>query len=109
VLDECGGGDAESAALRLELLRGVPLLDLGEEVAIAADALLRGGILPAKAAEDAIHIAAASVHGINYLLTWNCKHIANPRIWRRIGSCLSELGHTMSIICTPEDLMGDEN
>jgi len=91
------------------MLRGLPLLDLNDEVETAADALLRGGILPAKAGEDAIHIAAASVHGINYLLTWICKHIANPRIWRRIAACFHALGHTMSIICTPEDLTGDEN
>ena len=109
VLDECVRGDAELARMRLDLLGGVPLLDLNEEVALAADALLRSGILPPKAGEDAIHIAAASVHGINYLLTWNCKHIANPRIWRRIGECFRGLGHTMSIICTPEDLIGDEN
>jgi len=109
VLDECGRGDDEMVAQRLEILRDLPLLDLNEEVEIAAEALLRGGILPAKAGEDAIHIATASVHGINYLLTWNCKHIANPRIWKRIGECFRGLGHTMSIICTPEDLIGDEN
>jgi len=99
----------EMAAQWLEMLPGLPLLDRNDEVEIAADALLRSGNLPATAGEDAIHIATASVHGINYLLTWNCKHIANPRIWRRFGTCLNGLGHTMAIICTPEDLIGDEN
>ena len=108
VIDECTRGEQVMAQKRLELLAGMPLLDLTEEVAGVAEALLAGDIVPAKAADDAVHIAAASVHGIDYLLTWNCRHLANPRIWRRISDCLQRFGFRATVICTPEDLIGDE-
>ncbi len=77
VLDEVGRGDAEIALKRLEILNGVPLLELNQSVrSLAAQFLLRSN-LPPKASDDAVHIAAATVHGLDYLLTWNCKHIAN--------------------------------
>jgi hypothetical protein len=62
-----------------------------------------------KAAEDALHIAIATVHGMDFLLTWNCKHIANPEIQKRIALYLEEQGLFLPFICTPDELLGDEN
>ncbi len=109
VLDECARGESEMAAKRLELMDSIPLLDLTTDVLTISQDLLNREIIPEKAADDAIHIAAASVHEIDYLLTWNCKHIANPHLRRRISDCLSEHGLRATIICTPEDLVGDED
>jgi len=64
------------------------------------------GIIPAKAAEDALHISIATVHAMNFLLTWNCKHIANPEIQKRIALYLEEQGLFLPFICTPEELLG---
>lgn len=109
VLDECAEGEPEMARKRLELLDGIPLLELTDDVVSIAEMLISLQIIPAKAAEDAIHIAVASVHGIDYLVTWNCKHLANPRNWRRISDCVAGFGFRATVICTPEDLIGDDN
>jgi hypothetical protein len=69
-------------------------------------AILAAGMLPPHAVRDAAHVAVAAVHGIDYLLTWNCKHLANAQIARRIALVCEKLGHRMPIICTPEELMG---
>jgi hypothetical protein len=63
-------------------------------------------ILPPHAVRDAAHIAVSAVHAIDYLLTWNCKHLANAQIAPRIAVVCEKLGHRMPIICTPEELMG---
>ena len=83
VLDEAADGDPEMARDRLNLLGGLPLLDISEEVAEMAGELVKAAILPPAAARDALHIAAAAVHRMQFLLTWNCKHIANPHIRER--------------------------
>jgi hypothetical protein len=71
--------------------------------------LVEQGIVPAKAAEDALHIAVATIHGVDYLLTWNCRHIANPEIQRNIAAYLEQIGLFLPFICTPEELLGEEN
>ena len=73
------------------------------------DALVGQGIIPSKAAEDALHIAVATVHDVDYLLTWNCRHIANPEIQRGIAAYLEQIGLSLPFICTPEELVGEEN
>ena len=93
----------------LNLLSDVPLLELTPEILAIAKELVGQQIIPIKAADDALHIASASVHRVNYLLTWNCKHIANPRNRPRIRRCLTAYGYEPTIICTPEDLIGDED
>jgi len=106
VLDEVAQGDAEIAAQRLELLQDVPLLEVTETVEnLAAQFILRSN-LPPKASDDAIHIALATVNRIDYLLTWNCKHIANAQIQKKLLEICFSFGHTLPIICTPYELMG---
>ena len=63
--------------------------------------------LPPKASDDAIHIAAATIHGLDYLLTWNCKHIANAQIQRKLAEICLDFGYKLPTICTPYELMGD--
>ena len=108
VLDEAADGAPITAKERLELLHGIPLLLLGSEIDAIAAEILSQAILPPKAQIDALHIATASHHRIDYLLTWNCTHIANARILPRIQRVLSDLGSFVPIICTPEEMVDDD-
>lgn len=109
VLRECGAGDSESAARRLEVIRDLPLLLITEQAIKIAEALIKQKIVPLKAIEDALHIAIATAHGVDYLVTWNCRHIANPEIQRGIASYLEQIGTVLPFICTPEELLGEAN
>ena len=74
-----------------------------------AKALVALGIIPKKAAEDALHISVATVHAMDFLLTWNCQHIANPEIQKRIALYLDEQGLFLLFICTPDELLGADD
>ncbi|SMF96571.1 PIN domain-containing protein [Methylomagnum ishizawai] len=109
VVSEARSGDASAAERRLALLEGLPLLSLNDPAIELAERLLKGAALPEKAKEDALHIAIAAVHGIDYLLTWNCKHIANA-VKRPLIETLCEMaGYRPPVICTPEELLGDRH
>ncbi|GAA6614648.1 type II toxin-antitoxin system VapC family toxin [Scytonema sp. NUACC26] len=85
VLDEVARGEAEMATKRLEIVRDFPLLEVNEAVRSLAGQFLTRSNLPSKAADDALHIAVATVYGLNYLLTWNCRHIANAQIQKKLS------------------------
>ena len=108
VLEEAADGEIGMAHQRLALLSGVFLLSLDELTTDLADELLQTVVLPAVAARDALHLAVAVVHGMKFLLTWNCKHIANPHLRERIRTCFSRHGVDLPVICTPEEFLGDE-
>ena len=108
VIDEASGGDPTLAAERLESLDGIPVLPNAPEIPQIAKEIMSLGVLPAKAQVDALHIASVAHHRIQYLLTWNCKHIANAKILPRIHSALANLGIPIPIICTPEELLGND-
>lgn len=105
VLDEAGRGDAEMAGKRLQLLGNFPLLEVDEQAQFLATEFLSKSNLPPKAADDALHIATATVYGLDYLLTWNCKHMANAAIQRKLSQISSNAGYDLPIICTPYELM----
>ena len=105
VLDEAAVGDAAFAAKRLAVLDGLPRLALTPEAAALATRLLTTEIIPPKAAPDALHLAIAAAHGMDFLLTWNCKHIHNLMLERRIQAVCLAFGFECPIICTPSDLM----
>ena len=105
VVDEAKRGDAVVAARRQALLSGIPVLDLGVEVHDLAVRLLRIRAVPAKALVDAVHIAVAAVNRIDYLLTWNCTHIANAAVRGKIEQGCRAAGLQAPAICTPEELM----
>lgn len=107
VLDEVMLGDAEIATKRLEVLQNLPLLELNQAVQELAAQFLARSNLPSKAADDAVHIAVATVHGMDYLLTWNCKHIANAQIQKKLSEICCDFGYELPTICTPYELMGD--
>lgn len=106
VVKETSQGDAEIASQRLAIIRDLALLDLNQSVIDLAEQLLGRSNLPAKADVDAIHIAAATVHGMDYLLTWNCKHIANAQIQRKLAEISLDFGYELPILCTPYEMLG---
>jgi len=104
VVQECRAGDVQAAEDRLAVLAGIPLLEQGVEVGELAESLMRNVPLPEKAAADALHIATAAVHGMQYLLTWNCTHIANVVLRPQIEAVCRAAGFDPPLICTPEEL-----
>ncbi len=109
VLDECSDGDPEAAAERLEVVKNLDLIEVSDEVDALAAALIAGNAVPASEPRDAFHIAISAVNGINYLLTWNFKHIANASLRERIEQVCREAGFDPPVICTPEELMGTDD
>ena len=105
VLEETALGDPEMAAARHATLAGLPQLAQTLEVDALAARILARGIIPPTAAPDAEHIALAAVHAMNFLLTWNCKHIANPLHRRRLEAVCAEADLVCPIICTPHHLI----
>jgi predicted nucleic acid-binding protein len=106
VIQEAGSGDPAAAQRRLGELVAIPLLGLTNEAQALARELIENGALPRQAVEDALHIALATVHGMDYLLTWNCRHIANARMREAVVSVCMMRGYEPPVICTPEELMG---
>lgn len=86
-------------------MNGIPVIEITEEVAIIAEKLLSEASLPSKARIDALHIATATIGGMDYLLTWNCAHIANPAFRFKIESVIRSFGYEPPIICTPLELL----
>jgi hypothetical protein len=105
VLDECGAGDPTFAAARLEALRGLPLLPSNPKAEALSIRLAAGLALPARAVEDAKHLAIAATHAVEYLLTWNCTHLANDALQRRLVRICAAAGCRAPLVCTPEWLM----
>ncbi len=107
VVDEAGEGDQEAARRRLSAIEDLPLLAINAEVIRLTQSLLRARILPRKAARDAAHIAVTSVHGVGFLMTWNCVHLANAEIFEDVEAVCRLEGYKSPVICTPEELMGE--
>ncbi|MHB8652889.1 MAG: type II toxin-antitoxin system VapC family toxin [Terriglobia bacterium] len=107
VLEEAAAGDAITAKKRLELLADISVLALTEGIMKLAESLVMEGPIPRKAAGDALHIAIATSYGCEYLLTWNCRHIANAEIQRMARLVVRRHGFELPTICTPEELMGE--
>ena len=108
VIDECRAGDFQAAAARLLTLVDLPVLEPGAAIDHLVETLLRKVPLPSRAAYDAAHIAYAAVHQLDYLLTWNCRHIANAHFRRRIEAICLDLGHQPPLIATPLEFLGME-
>lgn len=105
-VEEAGRGNPEASALRLGALSDIPILPTTEAVIGLSKALLQGKALPAKAVNDALHIAVSAVHGIDYLLTWNYRHLDNAETKPVIRSICAIHGYNSPEICTPQELMG---
>ncbi len=109
VIDEISDGDPIEAKKRLEAVQGMTRLATVEEVDRITEAILRTGVIPERVAQDAVHVAIAAVHEVDYLLTWNCKHIANGQIIRKIERVCAAFGRRMPLICTPEELFEERS
>ncbi|TWT85828.1 hypothetical protein Pla123a_06350 [Posidoniimonas polymericola] len=108
-LDEASRGDPEAASERLRLLEGLPLVGISENVLLLAEQLIAAHAMPEKAAADALHVAAAAVGGVKYLLTLNCRHIANAHELPRIYRLFDDAGYGGLLICTPAEFLGGED
>ena len=105
VVREASKGDEEQAKERLSHLAGVPVLEIAPDALAIATALMKQKALPRKAEDDATHLAIAAVNGMEYLLTWNCAHLANASLRPFIERICKKAGHRCPIICTPEQLL----
>lgn len=105
VVGEATAGDPDAAKRRSVLLAGIPLLDIIDSVTELAAFLSQALALPPRAGADALHIAIATVHGMDYLLTWNCTHIANAELRLLVERACRKQGYMAPIMCTPEELM----
>lgn len=108
MLFEISRGDATFASARLAALRDILVLRDVPRAAELAQRLLDEAIIPPKAADDATHLALAAAHGMEYLLTWNCRHINNPMLRRRIERVCADCGTVCPVICSPVELMKGE-
>ena len=108
VLDEARQGDAAAAARRLQLIESLPRLDVNVSVRALAARLLGEAALPPVARVDALHVAVATVHRMDYLLTWNCTHIANAERVPFVRLACESAGYRCPQICTPQELLGEE-
>lgn len=109
VLAEARGGDPVAAEKRLDALKEIPVLGISEEAENLAVALVEVGPIPESYSEDALHIALATTNGMDYLLTWNFHHINNARLKRDIAGVAEENGYECPVICSPEELEGEES
>jgi hypothetical protein len=106
VIEEAGRGDEDAAAHGLEAFVGILLLAITDEVVALSESFIQRGILVRQAIGDSLHIALAAVHGLDYLLTWNYRHIANAENKPLIRKICLENGFLYPEICTPQELMG---
>jgi len=109
VIDEASAGDPSAAADRLKLLDGIQTVPIDDDVRSLGRAIVSASIMPTKAAADALHVAAAAAAGVQYLLTLNCKHIANAHELPRVYRLLDDHGFGQLLICTPSEFLGGGN
>jgi len=107
VLQEAAKRDPTAAAQRIAVLDGLSILPVTDPAYDLAHLFIARRVIPTKVLDDAFHIAIATVHGMDFVLTWNCKHIANAEISRRLDLICQEAGYRMPSLCTPKQLMGD--
>jgi len=107
VFQEAGEGDPEIAKKRINYLNDIDSLNISNESVQLAESLVQTDAVPHQFGEDALHIAICAVNGIDYLLTWNCKHLANAIRRHKIEAIVEKKGYQCPIICTPAELMED--
>ena len=105
VVEEAGRGNPEAAGKRFAVMKSVEVVPQSESALELADLLVESGAVPEVAGADALHIALAAAGNSDYLLTWNCKHIANAIRRKQIHEVLRDVGWVCPIICTPDELL----
>ncbi len=109
VVEEASRGDDEKVQKRLWSIRDFSVLEIDEMTQELAIKLVREKAIPEKCPEDALHIAVAAINGIEFIITWNFKHINNPFMMRKISDVVTNTGYSMPVICSPEEFMEAEH
>jgi hypothetical protein len=107
ILSEISRGDKDASVERNRVIANIPVLSVNMDALDLASQILAKSGLPKKAGDDATHIACATLSGMDFLLTWNCKHIANATIRKKVEMIISDAGFVCPVIATPEELMGE--
>lgn len=105
VIDEISAGDSNEIQKRQAIVEGLDVLEMSTDAETLTTSLIHTDIFPPRAVRDAAHIAVATVHGVEYLLTWNCKHLANAQLADRLSKVCEQEGYRLPHICTPEELL----
>jgi predicted nucleic acid-binding protein len=107
VIEETLAGDPGASAQRAQAIAGLSVLEMTDAAEVLAGELLGRGLVPKTSVADALHIALATVHGMDFLLTWNFRHINNAEIKARIRAAVEAAGYECPVICSPEELGGE--
>lgn len=105
VVTEAEDGDPAAVERRLAAIHGIPALAVGDDAEVLARRMVEEGPMPKEYPEDALHVAICALNGIDYLVTWNCAHLANAVMRRQLERFLEAAGYACPVICTPEELM----
>lgn len=105
VIEEASKGDENKAQQRLLRIRDFRVLEIDEPTQALAIQIIKAGAIPTKFPEDALHIAVAAINDIDFIVTWNFKHINNPFMMRKISEVVTGKGYSMPVICSPEEFM----
>jgi predicted nucleic acid-binding protein len=105
VVSEAEDGDVAAVQRRLVAIEGIPALTVGDEAKVLANQMIKAGLIPKEYPDDALHVAICALNGIDYLVTWNCAHLANATIRRQVERFLEKADYACPAICTPEELM----
>lgn len=105
VLEEAAAGDPNAARCRLDALKSIQTIVVSDEAKALAKKLVELGPMPREYAVDALHVAVCAVNGIDFLLTWNCKHLANASLRRQIEKLIEGMGYAAPLICTPDEFL----
>ena len=107
VLTEISKGDPSAVDERKKAISDIPVLNITQETELLAEAIVIEGLIPEQFGEDCLHIALASVNGMEYLLTWNFRHLNNALTKTHIGRFIEKQGYVPSVVCSPDELLGD--
>lgn len=107
VLEEIGSGDSRAASNRLVIVEDIPVLVITTNAVALAKSLIAENAIPASSMEDALHISIAAVQSIDFLLTWNFKHINNANTRNKITQVINLSGFNSPILCSPEELISE--
>ncbi len=109
VVRECSDGDSVAVRDRLASIDELPVLPVTAEAETLAGALIQGRAVPESQPNDALHIALAAVHRVQYVVSWNFRHIVNASLRPAIERVCRDAGYEPPILCTPEELLEDSH
>jgi len=107
VIAECSRGDKSAADRRLKIVKNIPVLKINADCIEVAELFFVKASLPEKARDDVLHIAIATHYKMDFLLTWNCRHLANAHFIRKLQKISLEEGLVIPTICTPQEIIND--